>query len=227
MRTNDFVQPIVTVDVVLMTLVEGDLLLALAKRDREPFAGDWTLPGGWVHTDEDEDALAAAERILKDKAGIKSPYLEQLFSFAGRHRDPRGWSVSIAYYALVPHELIKDNDPRVTWRAVTDVKSMPFDHLSIVKHAVERVRSKTLYSSLPIMLCGSSFTLTELQSVYEQLLGTTLDKRSFRRRIEEMDAIEPVPGGLARGAAHRPAQRYRRKRRFGGQLAVVDRSVTT
>ena len=97
-------KPIVTVDVVLLTLREESLHVALARREHDPHAGAWTLPGGWVHTDEDDDALAAAVRILRAKAGLESPYLEQLKTFASRHRDGRGWSVSIAHYALAPFE---------------------------------------------------------------------------------------------------------------------------
>src|SRR5690606_15520941 len=107
--TKSYPQPFVTVDIVLLTLEPQGLSAALVMRDREPHAGVWTLPGGWIHTDEDEDALSAAARILKSKAGLESPYLEQLATFANRDRDPRGWSVSIAYYALVPSERIPAN----------------------------------------------------------------------------------------------------------------------
>ena len=143
-------QPIVTVDVVILTLKEGALHVALAKREHAPHAGTWTLPGGWVHTDEDEDALAAAQRILEAKAGLESPYLEQLKTFASRHRDNRGWSVSIAHYALVPFEAA--GSPAVEWRAVDSIRTLPFDHAEILRTAVERVRSKTAWSSLPVHL---------------------------------------------------------------------------
>lgn len=217
-------QPIVTVDVVLLTLNSKDeLCAALALREREPFEGQWTLPGGWVHMDEDEDALSAAGRILQTKAGLESPYLEQLQTFANRHRDPRGWSVSIAYYALVPHEQLKGE--QVQWRPVDAIRSLPFDHLDILRSAVSRVRSKTLYSSLPVHLMSKTFTLSQLQRVYEQLLGSSLDKRSFRRRIEELDVVEEVPGAIESSGAHRPAQRYRVKKRFDGALAVADRNL--
>lgn len=223
---NTFPQLIVTVDVVLLTLREEALCAALALREREPFAGHWTLPGGWVHVDEDEDALAAAARILKAKTGLESPYLEQLQTFTGRARDPRGWSVSIAYYALVPYERVSQvKDERLRWRPVDAIRSLPFDHLEILRTAVSRVRSKTRYSSLPVHLMPSSFTLSELQRVYEQVLGGPLDKRTFRRRIEELDVVEPIPGALETGGAHRPAQRYRIKRRFEGQLVLADRTL--
>jgi 8-oxo-dGTP diphosphatase len=216
-------KPIVTVDVVLLTLRNEALHVALARREHEPYSGTWTLPGGWVHTNEDEDALAAAVRILKVKAGIESPYLEQLMTFASRHRDGRGWSVSIAHYALAPFE--RATSASIEWRAVDSIRSLPFDHVEILRTAVDRVRSKTAYSSLPVHLMPATFTLSELQRVYEQVLGTTLDKRTFRRRIEELDLVEPAPGTRSEGAAHRPAQHYRVKRRFGKELAMSGRTL--
>jgi 8-oxo-dGTP diphosphatase len=216
-------QPIVTVDVVLLTLREESLHVALVRREQEPHAGAWTLPGGWVHTDEDEDALAAAVRILKAKADLESPYLEQLQTFASRHRDGRGWSASIAHYALVPFERARSQ--AIEWRAVDSIRTLPFDHVQILRTAVDRVRSKTAYSSLPVHLMPATFTLSELQRVYEQVLGTALDKRTFRRRIEELDLVEPAPGARSEGAAHRPARKFRVKRRFGKELALADRTL--
>ena len=216
-------QPIVTVDIVILTLRDAALHVALSRREQAPHAGDWTLPGGWVHVDEDEDALAAAVRILKAKAGLDSPYLEQLKTFASRHRDARGWSVSIAHYALVPFD--QTSEEHVKWRAVDTITSLPFDHFEILRTAVERVRSKTAYSSLPVHLMPATFTLSELQRVYEQVLGTALDKRTFRRRVEDLNLVEPAPGAHDEGAAHRPAQRFRVKRRFGRELALSEKNL--
>src|SRR5262245_31930104 len=97
-----------TVDVVLLTLRAGQLHVALLRRDREPFKDILALPGGYVHADEDQDTLDAACRVLRDKTGIESPYLEQLATFSGAARDPRGWSLSVAYYALVPEAVISN-----------------------------------------------------------------------------------------------------------------------
>ena len=216
--------PLVTVDVVLLTLLEGKLLTALVRRLKEPQLGAWTLPGGFVHAQEDADDLAAANRILFEKAGLHSPYLEQLYTFADARRDSRGWSVSIAHYALVPYDVVqKSTHENLKWTPVDDIDALPFDHLRILKMAVSRVRSKTFYSSLPVHLMPKRFTLTELQRVYEALLGAPLDKRTFRRRIEELDIVEEVTGVLSEGGAHRPAQLYRRKRKM--QFAVADSNL--
>ncbi|WP_217705451.1 NUDIX hydrolase [Peristeroidobacter soli] len=216
-------QPIVTVDIVLLTLQENELCAALLQRARPPNEGEWTLPGGFVHIDTDEDALAAATRILRTKAGIDSPYLEQLQTFASRHRDSRGWSVSIAYYALVPAAAASD---ALKWRPVDSIRSLPFDHRDILRAAVERVRSKTAYSSLPVHLMPPTFTLSELQKVYEALLKTDLDKRGFRRRIEELDVVEPAPAQPTTRGAHRPAQLYRLKRKASNTVAMAERNLS-
>jgi 8-oxo-dGTP diphosphatase len=222
-----FEQPIVSVDVVLLTLRDDELCAALLQRPRPPHVGEWTLPGGFVHTDTDADALAAATRILKTKAGVESPYLEQLQTFSGRHRDSRGWSISIAYYALVPHQTVpaSEADPIVKWRSVDSIRSLPFDHRDILRAAVDRVRSKTLYSSLPVHLMTATFTLSELQSVYEVLLQSGLDKRTFRRRIEELDVVEPTSHRPTTRGAHRPAQLYRLKRKASNSVATADRNL--
>lgn len=223
---HGYPHPIVTVDVVLLTLKDGELLTALVQRQKPPQEGVWTIPGGWVHTETDEDVLDAAFRILKVKAGIESPYLEQLWTFSGRHRDSRGWSVSVAHYALIPSERVGDAG-KVHWRAVDTIRSLPFDHLNMVRTAVERVRSKTLYSSLPLHLMPPVFTLSQLQGVYEQLLGAQLDKRSFRRRIEELDVVEkaPTPRGASPEGAGRPAQHYQLKRHRA--LVLADKNLGT
>ncbi|XZG71601.1 NUDIX hydrolase [Chitinibacteraceae bacterium HSL-7] len=200
-------RPICTVDVVLLTLRDATLHVALIEREHEPAAGTPALPGGYVHTDEDRDTRATASRILASKAGLESPYLEQLATFSGPARDPRGWSVAIAYFALVPAPLL--DSPRLSLHAVDALPALPFDHTDIIREAVTRVRNKSSYSSLPVHLLGPSFTLPQLQAVYEVLLGEPLNKVSFRRRMEELGAVEAIAGAMQGGEAHRPAQLYR------------------
>jgi 8-oxo-dGTP diphosphatase len=218
------IAPIATVDVVLLALLEDRLCVALVRRDNpdEPFCGHWALPGGFVRVEEDEDLEAAAVRVLSEKLDVQSPYLEQLRTFSGRSRDPRGWSLSVAYYALVsPELLVQTTRERVRWEAVDTLKSLPFDHAGIVQAAVERVRSKTAYSSLPLYLMPATFSLAELRRVYETLLGAEMDARSFGRRMQELDVLEPVQGAKSAGA-YRPAQLYRVKRRARGLALTED-----
>lgn len=217
-------RPIATVDTALFTLVDGGLRLALTRRERDPYKGQRALFGGYVHTDTDDDTAATARRILRDKGGIAISYLEQLFTFSGKVRDPRGWSLSVAYYALVqPDELRSDHGTPSELVPVERVPALPFDHNRIVEAALARLRGKSTYSSLPAFLLPPTFTLTQLQEVYERVLGHALDKSSFRRKIEVQGVITPVEA-MVRGGRHRPAQLYRLSDR---KLAEFDRLIGT
>jgi 8-oxo-dGTP diphosphatase len=217
---------ICSVDVVLLTVEAGALCVALLVRDHEPFAGALALPGGFIHPSEDQDTQGSAVRVLQGKTGIVSPYLEQLGTFSGPGRDPRGWSLAVAYYALVPYAVIADGGREgVVLRAASEARGLPFDHSQIVTAALERLQSKSSYSSLPVYLCGDSFTLPELQATYELVLGERINKVSFRRKMEELDLLEPIEGKLSTGKAHRPAQLYRLKPKFRRRLALTDRGL--
>ena len=221
----------VSVDVVLLTLVEGELHVVLLRRAHAPFAGVWALPGGYIHADVDAHAQASAARVLRDKAGIEGAYLEQLATFSGPARDPRGWSVAIAYCALIPAQSLAavqnsaDDGAGLKLVPVSALIQLPFDHAAIVAAAVARVRSKSQYSSLPVHLCGPQFTLPQLQQVYEHVLGEPLNKVSFRRKMDEMALLEPVPGAMQAGGAHRPAQLYRVREAFRQELALSVRGL--
>jgi 8-oxo-dGTP diphosphatase len=223
--TNSTAAPrlICTVDVVLLTLRDGQLQIMLLKREREPFAGALALPGGYVHTDEDQGCEDAAQRVLSQKAGLQSPYLEQLGSFSGPARDPRGWSVSVAYFALIPVPELAH--PGQHWLPVDRLPQLPFDHGRIVAAAVQRVRNKSQYSSLPVHLCAQPFTLPELHAIYEALLGEAINPVSFRRKMDELAMLEAVPGAKRADGAHRPAQLYRLKDEFRQTLRLVGRGL--
>ncbi|MFZ1494989.1 MAG: NUDIX domain-containing protein [Candidatus Competibacter denitrificans] len=200
-------QPLVMVDAALFTIRNQQLCLILRRRKEPPFEGAFALSGGFVHVQEDSDTEMAARRVIRHKIGFDAPYLEQLFTFSGAARDPRGWSVSVAYYALIPWALVEGNSSISTF-PVEEVPALPFDHGQIVAKAVERLRGKATYSSLPIFLLPAEFTMNDLHRIYEQTIGTRLDKASFRHKILEQDIIEPITGHFRVGA-HRPAQFYR------------------
>jgi len=213
---------ILTVDVVLLTLQETALKVLLMRRENPPYAGQLALPGGYVHPEEDSDTLAAARRMLLAKTGITSPYLEQLYSFSGGVRDPRGWSVSVTYFALLANAEVPLLNPGLQLADTDDLPNLSFDHKEIVNLSVRRVREKSAYSALPCYLLPEHFTLTELQQTYEKMLNTRLDKSAFRRKISEWDFLEIVPDAMKIGV-HRPAQFYRIKP--GQRLKLFDRTV--
>jgi 8-oxo-dGTP diphosphatase len=200
--------PIATVDVALFTLKDGQLSVLLAPRpaDSEVFPLADALPGGYIHADKDDDAQASAQRVLTSKAGVSVPHLEQLYTFSGKFRDPRGWSLSIAYYAVIPFCDLPDSG--LTLVAVDALPALPFDHGAIVGAAVGRLRSKASYSSLPLFLLPKKFTMDMVHAVYQQVMGVQLNKASFRRKIEAQGIITPLEGEKQHGA-HRPAQLYR------------------
>jgi len=203
-------QPIATVDVALFTLSDARLCVLLGRRGQAPHAGEWALPGGYVHTNEDQDTADSARRILRDKTPVRVSYLEQLYTFSGRGRDPRGWSISVAYYALVPvGELGVEQDDELCLLPVAELPALPFDHRAIIDTAVARLGNKSAYSSLPTYLLPAEFTLAELKQVYEQVMATELDRTSFRRNMLAQGVVESVEG-VTRGGAHRPAQVFRR-----------------
>lgn len=218
---EEFARPDAMVDAALFTLRDGALHVVLARRDREPYQGQIALPGAYVHIDEDENLEAAARRMLREKTGIEVPYLEQLYTFGGRLRDPRRWSLSVAYYALVPEAQLPVPEGAAFQLVPADrIPALPFDHDEMMAMALRRLRGKSSYSSLPAFLLPETFTLSELQSVYEQVIGTELPKATFRRRIEEQGIVEPT--GETRSDGGRPAQLYRRS---ADTLKEFDRTI--
>jgi len=203
---------ILTVDVTLFTLQRGALAVALQRRDRAPFSGRPALVGGYVHPEEDRDTMATALRVLREKAGLGKVFLEQLMTFSGPNRDPRGWSASVAYYALVPEQDLAPLTAReILIVPAEEARGLPFDHDAIVARGVERLRGKGSYSSLPAFLLPETFTLTQLREMYEKVMGVSLNDSAFRRKIEELHFVEPVEGAYSKVTA-RPARLYRLRR---------------
>jgi 8-oxo-dGTP diphosphatase len=215
--SQDFPRPLTTVDVVMFAVREDALQVLLVHRpvaENEPFPGAWALPGGFVDVARDRDLEACAVRKLREKTGVVSPYLEQLGSWGSAARDPRGWSATHAYFALVPDTPAASTlAVDAKWFAVSAGKIKPrlaFDHAEILEAAIERLRNKVEYTSLPAYLMPAEFTLPELQRVYEIVLDRPLEKSAFRTRMLAADLIEPV--AKMRKGPNRPAQLYRLKK---------------
>ncbi len=212
----DFPRPLTMVDVVIFAVREGALCVLLVQRPREdePFPGSWALPGGFVDVDRDSDLEACAVRKLRDKTGMVSPYLEQLGSWGSAVRDPRGWSATHAYFALLP--AASAGAPPAAdaqWFPINGEKVKPrlaFDHEDILAAAIQRLRNKVEYTSLPVYLMPSEFTLPDLQRTYEIVLERPLEKSAFRTRMLGADLIEPI--AKMRKGPNRPAQLYRLKK---------------
>jgi len=220
-EANEFPRPFTTVDVVIFTVRKDVLEVLLVQRPSdkaEPCPGMWALPGGFVNVGLDADLLACARRKLLEKTGVDSPYLEQLGSWGSASRDPRGWSATHAHFALISGRdvaLAKGaNAADVAWFEVDDVlarRRLAFDHGEILKAAVDRLRSKVEYTSLPAFLLAEPFTLPQLQRTYEVVLGRPVDKSGFRTRMLAADFL--VEAGVLESESNRPPMGYRLKDR--------------
>ena len=214
--------PIATVDAVILTIEDDQVKVLLHRRDRDPFKGDWALPGGFVHVDEDADAEAAMRRVLAEKVGAKGLYLEQLASYSGPARDPRGWSISITHLALVPRGALEFEGSDVQLAALDALPDLAFDHARIIADARARLMGKGSYSTLPASFLPPEFTLGEMQKAYETVLGTQIDQSSFRRKVADLDLIEET-GEARREGRRRPAKLFRLRDGIG----TFDRTLAT
>jgi len=198
-----------TTDVVIFTMEDEKLKVLLIKRANEPFKGMWALPGGFLL--EKEGSQEAAFRILKEKAGIKNVYLEQLYTFDGSGRDPRGSVCTVSYFALTPRQTItfdpgEDIQTPVFFSA-DKLPKLAFDHQGIVNYAKKRLQAKLEYTNVVYSLLPKVFTFNQLQGAYETILGKKLDKRNFRKKFSALKLIKPTKKILT-GNRQRPAKLY-------------------
>jgi 8-oxo-dGTP diphosphatase len=210
MSAYDYPRPTLTVDIVTFSVRNGRLNVLIIKRSKDPYAGTWALPGGFMNIEESLDA--AATRVLEEETGLQEVYLEQLYTYGDPFRCPKDRVVTVAYFALIPsnapirYEGGKDIS-HVRWFPIDNLPQLAFDHQDILNYALRRLRYKLEYTAVGFELLPEVFTLTELQSTYEIILGESLDKRNFRRRILGANVIEPTPH--KRTGEGRPAQLYR------------------
>lgn len=197
----------VAVDNCIFTVENGELRVLLIQMKKAPFAGKWALPGGLLEHDESPEK--AAKRILKAQTGVENVYLEQLFTFGKPQRDPSGRVVSIAYFALIPAKGVKlgttDKYQAIQWWNYRILPRLAYDHEEVVTYAKKRLEWKIEYSNAVWSLLPPQFTLTELQTVYEAILGKRLDKRNFRKKVLSLNLVKPLEKKTVRGA-HRPAK---------------------
>jgi 8-oxo-dGTP diphosphatase len=200
--------PAVTTDVIIFALRDNALQVLLVQRKHPPFEGCWAIPGGFVN--KEESLEAAARRELEEETGVRGLYLEQLFTFGDPKRDPRGRVITVAYLALVPAPLaVKAGSDAgdARWWPVNQLPALAFDHARIINYALQRLRYKLEYTAAGFQLLPPAFSLTEIQTVYEIILGEPLDKRNFRRRILQGNIIEET--GEFMVSRGRPAKLYR------------------
>ena len=209
--TYPYPRPALTVDCVIFGLDSTkQLKVLLIERGMDPFSGSWAFPGGFVEMEE--DLKTAALRELAEETGLRDIFIEQLYTFGAPGRDPRGRVVSVAYWGLIPltaYPIRSASDAKqVQWFSIEQLPELAFDHQQIFDLALRRLRNKIRYQPILFELFTNPFTLSQLQGIYETILGIPqLNKRNFRTRILKMEVLEEV--GSQQGVAHRPAKLYR------------------
>ncbi|MBB6099313.1 8-oxo-dGTP diphosphatase [Deinobacterium chartae] len=204
------------VDIAAFAMHRSKLMILLVRRGIEPHQQSWALPGGFVH--DGEQLAEAALRELREETSVSlSPnHLEQFYTFGHPGRDPRGRIVSVAHLAVLPH-----GTPAVygggsvtaaAWFEAHEPPPLAFDHADILAHALRRLQVRLEYAGLALEFLPDTFTLPELQEVYEAILARPLDKRNFRKRILAQGLLEAA--GERRNGVGRPAQLYRRAKRL-------------
>ena len=208
--TYKFPRPGITVDCVVFGLDEQDSLkVILIQRKLPPFEGQWALPGGFVHLDETLEQ--AAWRELREETGIQDVFLEQLYTFGDLNRDPSERIITVAYYALVNlgeyHLKATTDAADAAWFAIDNLPKLAFDHSEIFQTALNRLRGKIRYEPIGFELLPKKFTLSQIQKLYETILGQKLDKRNFRKKILKMNLLLELDE-MQTDVAHRAARLY-------------------
>jgi 8-oxo-dGTP diphosphatase len=221
--TYEYPRPSVTVDTVLFTIRAGELAVLMIRRGGPPFKGHWALPGGFV--EENESLERAASRELQEETSIVQTALEQLGAFGDPGRDPRGHTVSVAFYAFLvapTRPIAADDAADAQWVPLSTLARarVAFDHPRIIALAIDRLREQLVMQAQDggLRTTGTArfeivpprFTLSELQHVHEAVLGKRIDKRNFRSKLISQGLVEPVASAHRTGR-HRPAQLYRWK----------------
>jgi len=200
----------VTVDTVALSVQEGQLEIVLVKRKHEPFKNSWALPGGFLDEQDDTVEQAAARELLEE-TNVGNVYLEQLFTFGDRGRDPRGRVVTVSYLALLRQDDLKlrasSDASGVAWWPVMDLPKLAFDHQRIIEYAHQRIKYKIEYSAAAFSLLPEKFTLRDLQSIYEAVLGRPIDNRNFRKRFLKSGILQELDETSQQGS-FRPARLY-------------------
>lgn len=218
-----FERPAVAVDLVVFAVRSGELALLLVKRGIPPYEGMWALPGGFVRVDESLDDCARRE--LVEETGVRDIFLEQLYTFGEPNRDPRMRVITVAYYAIIAADrqvLSASTDAAdASWFPMSARPRLAFDHDRIAAYAAERLSNKLEYTTIAFQLLPERFTLSELQSVYEIVLGHPLDKRNFRKKMLSLGLVRET-GEKRMVGKHRPAELYRFAEARGTALKEKD-----
>lgn len=202
-------RPAVSSDCVVFTFDGKQLNVLLIKRKNDPFKGYWAFPGGFLEMDETLEQCALRE--LEEETGIKNACMEQLYTFSGLKRDPRGRVVSVAYIALVRQSSTQpragDDAKQAKWFPVTQLPHLAFDHEFIFRAAMQRLRQKICCQLIGYELLEEKFTLPELVKLYESIMDERIDRRNFYRKMLRSGLLIPLEE-KTNGVPHKRARYF-------------------
>ncbi len=221
MKIKDVDWALFSVDPVIFTFHQGELSVLLVRRYFDPFKGYWGLPGGRVDQKVCADLDAALALKLESKTGLKKLFFEQLGTYGSEDMDPRGWSVTTAYLALVNESYVQVDGTLgedYIWTPVLSLGSykLAFWHERIIKDAYTRLRDKSLYTDLPVNFMPELFTYPMLKEAYEKILDIEISRQRFAKRMDSADIFED--SGQKEKGRNRPSPLYRKKDRGGAYI---------
>lgn len=192
MYTYEYPRPAITTDIVIFGFDGLRLQVLLIQRNLPPFQGSWALPGGFLH--EDETLHFCAMRELYEETHFSPSFLRQFHTFSALDRDPRGRVLTVAYVGLMPvAEVCGGTDAQeARWFTLDQLPPLAFDHQAILSRAQQYLRERVYFEPIAFSLLPAQFTMTELQHVYEVILGTTFDRRNFHKKILSSKIITPT-----------------------------------
>ena len=184
--------PAVTTDCVIFGFNGERLQVLLIERGIEPYKGKWALPGGFLKMDE--SAEECARRELKEETGLEGAYMEQFHTFSSPERDPRESVVTIGYFALIRQQEVKGGDDAAAakWFPLDETPALAFDHDFILRKATQRLREQLHFQPIGFELLPEKFTLKELQSLYEAILGIHFDRRNFAKKMFHLEILTDI-----------------------------------
>ena len=207
--------PAVATDCVVFGFDGYELKVLLIQRGVEPYEGMWALPGGFLRMDE--TAETCVRRELLEETGLWVNEVRQLGVFSDVHRDPRERVVSIAFYALARQADVRGGDDAAgaQWWKIDDVPQLAFDHENILRAAVQRIRQDIHFEPVGFGLLGEEFTMSELQRLYESILGVQFDRRNFHRKMLQTGILREVEDKSVDEKLARIRYRVERQQYFG------------